>query len=314
MNRRDFIRNSVIAGCICAAGMGTRHLLVNKDNNIREGLEFDKKFDGLDILNNIDIHVVEHCNLNCKYCCHMSSIADEEYVDVQQFEKDINQLAKVSEQRIRNIYLMGGEPLLHPRLEELCKITRAAFPLSIIEIYTNRILLPLMPDSFWQTLHDYNINIMQSIYPIKIKNADEIYKKGKKFGVLIKPSYEESKHPIEEFFVTDYVLAGNVDIKSRFEGCTTCLKAEWSAGQLYKGRLYQCQKQQGVQHFNKKFNKHIPLTDEDTLDIYKIKNYDDIMEYKYSSTKFCRFCGFGGVQKPWEQSNEHDIHEFSYDA
>ena len=39
----------------------------------------------------------------------------------------------------------------------------------------------------------------------------------------------------------------------------------------------------------------IPLTDEDTLDIYKISNYDDIMKYKYSPTSFCRFCGFGGV-------------------
>jgi hypothetical protein len=72
--------------------------------------------------------------------------------------------------------------------------------------------------------------------------------------------------------------------------------------------------QQGVHHFNKKFGKNITLTDEDTLDIYNIENYEDIKRYKYKAPKFCRFCGFAGVQKPWEQSTEHDISEWSYKA
>ena len=312
MNRREFIKNSVIFGGGFAAGLGIRYFIPK--NNIEKISYFDKKFQGLDILTNIDIHIVEHCNLNCKYCGAMSCIADEEYLDVDMYAKDIKQLAKVSEQRIKHIFLMGGEPLLHPQINKICEITRKNFPLANIDVFTNRLLLNSMPDSFWQTLHNNNVGIMQSIYNIKIANPEAHYKKAKKFGVLINPPYEETKHPIELFGVTDLVFEGNVDYKTRFEACNNCMKSDWACGQLYKGRLYQCCNQQGIQHFNKKFNQNIQLTEEDTLDIYKIKNYNDIMEYKYKAPKFCRFCGFGGVKKTWECSKDHDIHEWTYNA
>lgn len=43
----------------------------------------------------IDIHLVEHCNLNCFCCNHFSQLADEEYTDLVSFEKDMKQLALV---------------------------------------------------------------------------------------------------------------------------------------------------------------------------------------------------------------------------
>ena len=43
----------------------------------------------------IDIHLVEHCNLNCFCCNHFSQLADEEYTDLASFEKDMKQLALI---------------------------------------------------------------------------------------------------------------------------------------------------------------------------------------------------------------------------
>ena len=44
-------------------------------------------------LEQVDIHLVEHCNLNCFACGHFSQLADEEYTDLATYEKDIKQLA-----------------------------------------------------------------------------------------------------------------------------------------------------------------------------------------------------------------------------
>ncbi|WP_232473641.1 hypothetical protein [Brachyspira murdochii] len=40
----------------------------------------------------VEIHLAEHCNLNCYSCNHFSQLAKEEYYDIEIFEKDINRL------------------------------------------------------------------------------------------------------------------------------------------------------------------------------------------------------------------------------
>ena len=40
----------------------------------------------------IEPAVVDHCNLNCAYCDHLSPLAKEGYYDVNQFEKDFSVL------------------------------------------------------------------------------------------------------------------------------------------------------------------------------------------------------------------------------
>ena len=79
-------------------------------------------------LRHVEIHLVEHCNLNCKYCSHFSSIAKKEFYNLNEFKKDMARLAKVTNKKIKNIQLLGGEPLLHPNINEMMKFVRRKFP------------------------------------------------------------------------------------------------------------------------------------------------------------------------------------------
>jgi molybdenum cofactor biosynthesis enzyme MoaA len=59
--------------------------------------------------------------------------------------------------KFKYIYLLGGEPLLHPRAIDIIKIARKYFPNKDIRFLTNGLLLSKMSKEFFQTLIDYHI-------------------------------------------------------------------------------------------------------------------------------------------------------------
>ena len=43
-----------------------------------------------------DVEVTEHCNLNCKGCGSMAPIAEESFLDLNEYKKDITRLSELS--------------------------------------------------------------------------------------------------------------------------------------------------------------------------------------------------------------------------
>jgi len=68
-------------------------------------------------LKNISVDIVSHCNLNCQCCDHFSPLAEKSFANIDIFEKDINRLSEISNATLDVLKLMGGEPLLHPKLK-----------------------------------------------------------------------------------------------------------------------------------------------------------------------------------------------------
>ena len=44
------------------------------------------------ILPVLEVHLTDHCNLNCKGCSHFSNISDEFFLDKNDFERDLKEL------------------------------------------------------------------------------------------------------------------------------------------------------------------------------------------------------------------------------
>ena len=108
-------------------------------------------------LNYFNVNLVEHCNLNCKYCDHFAPLAEEKYTDIKSLEKDLKRMSSLL--NINSVGLMGGEPLLHPNLVEILKMSRAVLKNTKLTIFTNGILLPKMDDLFWQTCFENKISM-----------------------------------------------------------------------------------------------------------------------------------------------------------
>ena len=257
-----------------------------------------------------EIHLAEHCNLNCAGCNHFSSLASPELVGTEEFTRDIVRMSELFNHDSERIYLMGGEPLLHPEITKLMKIARDAFPSSRIIVYTNGLLLSKKEPEFWETCHDCNIGIMISTYPISL-DVQTIKDKAEKFGVnLTWTSAPKAALSDSSFIVSPIDKSGSGDITKSFAYCfesNNCIT-------LKHGKLFTCVFAAHVHHFSEKFGVDIPITEADYIDIYKETDANTVLEKLARPIPACRFCSGGRFTKSsrkiaWHRS-EQDINEW----
>lgn len=246
-----------------------------------------------------EVHLAEHCNLNCKGCDHFCSLAQPQFTDLNVFKRDFERLSELFNGEAREIHLLGGEPLLNPDVEKFCHIARECFPNAVINIVTNGILLPKMPDSFWRCCHDCNITVRPTKYPIKI-DYESAQKKAEQFGVEY--IYFNDAQQIKTMTHNQYDLKGLQDPRDSFLDCCRANKCIY----LADGKLYPCTFAPNIHHFNSYFGTDLPVSERDSIDIFKAGSADEILEFLSNPIPFCRFCDIPGarVGQPWEVSKK----------
>ncbi len=116
----------------------------------------------------LDVQVCDHCNLRCAGCLHFAPLAQEHFLDAESYERDLGQLASVDgvEGYFSSVALMGGEPLLHPRLVDIIETTRAHLLQQDVVLCTNGLLLKRMDDGFWRALVECDVWLLISPHPV----------------------------------------------------------------------------------------------------------------------------------------------------
>jgi organic radical activating enzyme len=106
-----------------------------------------------------EVNIVEHCNLRCRGCAHLSPAFPKHFVDVSAFSADLTTLAQ--SYHVKVLRLLGGEPLMHPNLLDIMTAARESQVADMIEVTTNGLLLPRVDPRFWQQADLVRI----SLYP-----------------------------------------------------------------------------------------------------------------------------------------------------
>lgn len=96
---------------------------------------------GRPVLDYLEFHVADHCNLNCAGCLHYAPFAPKRLASLETVSHDFRRLGTLFS-NIRHVRIMGGEPLLHPNLVAFARVVRQTFPRSRIRIVTNGLALP----------------------------------------------------------------------------------------------------------------------------------------------------------------------------
>jgi hypothetical protein len=228
-----------------------------------------------------EISVCDHCNLNCIGCEHFSPIAPETFLDIEQYEKDCKRLSDLLGGEIAWLHLMGGEPLLHPRLIEILEISRKYFTIGHIELVSNGILLLKQDDLFWDACRRNDIVVAVTQYPIKL-NHKSIERRAAEMGVKFRYYFighkTMHKKPLD--------INGRQNIKENLSLChmfNTCV-------QLIDGKLYTCIEMAYIKYFNNYFNQNLAVNKNDIIDIYKVKTKEEIFEKLAKPVSFCRYC------------------------
>jgi len=254
---------------------------------------------------NFEVHLTDHCNLNCKGCNHFSSISDEIFLDTNSFKNDCMRIAELTGGHIGNLLLLGGEPLLHPNVNEIMEISRASFVMGNISILTNGLLLMKQPKEFWQSCKENDIKVIVTKYPIKL-NFQEIGDKAEKEGVKMEffgnTGIEEKK-----MFREPLDLSGKQDPITNFKKCykaNDCIT-------LKEGKLYTCTVPPHINHFNKYFNLNLQVSENDYIDIYKAKSLIEIMNFLCKPIPFCRYCKLDSLSGFKWSTSKKEISEWT---
>lgn len=115
-------------------------------------------------LDYLEFHVSHVCNLNCKGCCHFSSLTKQKFPDFDEWNMGITRLHTIFP-FIKRIHLLGGEPLINPELPRYAARTRDLYPDSIIEVVTNAILADRLTEEVIDVLRRAAIKVSVSAYP-----------------------------------------------------------------------------------------------------------------------------------------------------
>lgn len=240
------------------------------------------------ILEHLEFHVVEHCNLNCKGCSHFSNITDEKFTDCNLIEKRLARMSQLFG-KIRKIKILGGEPLLHPEITKILKITRKCIPYTKIMVITNGTLLKVMPDSFFKACSDNKITLEITVYPPMREHLKDIIEKTSRFNVDVVFSNQTFN------FCAVLNPLGTSNQKETFLNCTgkfcTILKDD---------NLYMCSISAYVDYFNKKFGKNISTGK--GINIFT-SNAKEILNYLKIPETTCQYCTNDFNYFKWEVNN-----------
>ena len=264
----------------------TNKCLYSEIHILKNALRRQLKFTVYDF--HFEFHLVEHCNLKCAGCTHFSSIAREEYADLDEFRRDINRLSELTGGITRFINLLGGEPLLHPQICDFFDEARNAFPNTVIRVVTNGIKLIDMEPIFWENCRKNRIIIGITKYPIGI-DYDERIKKIQVEGIDYEcfSGEEQSRDEMWRLCLDEFGSSKPIENFIKCPRANACIFVK-------HGKVFNCATMANIEHFNNCFGTNLKMVEADYADIYKCNSIEDVLEILCNPKPFCRYCNIEG--------------------
>ena len=217
-------------------------------------------------LSNLQIHIVDHCNLTCDLCGHFSNITSPSYLEIDWFQEQITRVSKLFDS-IRRLLILGGEPLLHPNLVEFLAVSRKHFPHTNIELWTNGILLERQKEDFWKALNRLDIELQMSCFPGINVDKTRILELARMFNVRL------IMQDIKDFYIL-FNPKGDSNPKIAFAHC-----GSKDCTQLYNGKLYLCPRPAYIHNLNEKQGTQIMVKECNYVSIFSNDAKEKITEY-----------------------------------
>lgn len=249
------------------------------------------------ILPQVEMHVIDCCNLSCRGCTHFSPIFAYHIPNVNDRLRDIEKL-KMLFSHIAVFNILGGEPLLNPQLNQyICKI-RELLPKTHIVLVTNGLLIPRIEEELLACIRENQVLVSISEYEPTHKIIDQITERLEAFGI----TYRLRSFDAKQKFNKPLSLSANSIHKRKCisDGCVN----------LYEGKISRCPTLMYINHFNEVF--HTDLPDVGIIDLYSVHDGNELLDMLQQKVPLCRHCIEN--EMPWGRcGKDKSVSDFAVD-
>ena len=250
----------------------------------------------------LDVQVCDHCNLRCAGCLHFAPLAKPRFLDLEEYARELERLSAIDGigGYFDTVVLMGGEPLLHPRIAEVVRVTREYLPSERVTLCTNGLLLKHMGDDFWSALSHCDVALAISPYPLKF-DYDKLaeFARSRGVNVLFTADITGTAEGKEVFMHLALDPEGDCDPVESFTSCPFggCFL------QLAHGAIWPCQVTAHHGAFAQRFDYAMHDEPDDSLRLESISSTEEIEAFRRRSHPMCRYCNNNALTvAPWERS------------
>lgn len=240
------------------------------------------------VLNNIDYHIFDKCNLNCASCNHFSPLSkDSKIVSVEKAREDFSILSSIND-KFDKITILGGEACLNPDLLPIIELALQYFP-DKVKLITNGTITGPLYELKKKNL-DLVIELVITEYPFIENYRDHYDKLKEEFPNAIFYTYRH-----EHGFISEHLSYDRLETQDTILlGCDKRYKCV----QYIDGKLYICHYAAFLDNLNSIAD--LNFTNEDSyIDLDKVtdKQFDDF--FMSAIPHICRHCKY--VCKPYEE-------------
>lgn len=229
------------------------------------------------ILPYVECDIVDHCNLNCRGCGHASNIAPVGFMDIDVFRKDMSRLSLLFE-NITKVRILGGEPLLHPRLTEFIRVARECFPRTDLRVATNGLLIPKQEGAVFEAMRENDACFDITCYLPTFNMLFEIKRK-----LLTENVRYQIMQPAVSFF--KFFSKERRDPVAVFACCgLDCVT-------ICRGRLSRCGMEASYERIAKRYGLPVVSEKDGRIDIYE-DGLDgwELLRRVYEPFSLCGYC------------------------
>lgn len=249
-----------------------------------------------DELDTLEIHVADHCNLNCKNCSMFCGLVKKpKYSDYMQTQNSLYILKGIFN-HIKRIRVIGGEPLLNRELDKYLYMIRNIYPNSNIRVITNGILVTAMKDNLITAFKETASKLIVTSYLPLIKRIDKINDFLKEKGI----NYEISEVVTDFQKIYDYT--GKQDKYLSFNAC------HWkgACATLYENQIAPCFVPFVIKNLSENFNLNISTSGILKLNS-EVLNKEKIRKLFNTPFDMCKYCAPRGITAKWEICDEDSV-------
>jgi len=179
----------------------------------------------------VEVNAARHCNISCRSCSHGSPLMQPSFADPGTVERDL--LALTPWMHVDHVRVLGGEPLLHPRLVDLLRAIRRSGLGDRLRLLTNGLWLRNQPSEFWREVDEVHVSVYPNTAAHIERDRQAIIQAAQRSGtgiVFINFDYFRIafRHPDDHPDLTQDI----------YETCQ--IANRWRCISVDAGRLYRC--------------------------------------------------------------------------